>query len=159
MTINIAEPAPALIAITESAVGALAIAEAQACSITVADGSQPQITLQQPAAALVSVLAPAAASLTITQPTAAAMVLVNEAGAAVTTFAQRDYLGATPTYINGVLTRIDYTDGTARLFTYYPSGLLKWLDYLAPNRATLRKTITWSADGSWGSTSGPVEVI
>ena len=153
------EPSVASVQVVESAASTLLVSEAQPCIVTIEDGGIPQITLQHPAASLVTVQQAAAASLTITPPAAAPPIIIQELGGVATPFAQRDYLGATPTYINGVLTRIDYTDATARLFTYYPSGLLKWLDYLAPNRATLRKTITWGADGSWGSTSGPVEVI
>jgi len=158
MTYSIVEPAPASIEILEAAAGAITITEAQPCIITIDEARPNAITVQQPAPAVVSITAPAVASLTISQPTAAVTVLVNETGAAVTTFAQRDYLGGIPTYVNGVLTRVDYSDGTARLFTYYPSGLLRWIDYLAPNQATLRKTIAWNADGTWASTSAPVVI-
>lgn len=157
MNASITEPAAANIEITEASVGPLTIAEAQPCSITVDEASQPLITLQQPAAALVSVVAPAAASLTINQPTAAAMVLVNETGVAVTAFAQRDYLGATPTYVDGVLMAIAYNDGTSKAFNYSAPGVLSSIDYAAPNQATLRKTLTW-AGGQWQGTSAP-EVV
>ena len=157
MTYTITEPAPANIEITEAAVGPLTIAEAQPCTITIDETSQPLITLQQPAAALVSVVAPAAASLTISQPTAAVMVLVNETGVAITAFAQRDYLGAVPTYINGVLTAIAYSNGTSKVLNYSASGVLTSIDYTAPNQPTLRRSLTW-VNGQWQGTSAPVVI-
>lgn len=159
MNCSIIQAAPASINIVEAANGNVVIAEAQPCSITIDEADQPLITLQQPAAALVTITAPAAASLTVTQPSVVPTIVVNETGVAVTAFAQRDYLGAVPTYSGGTLVQVAYSDGTQRLFTYYSSGLIKWIDYLAPNQTTLRKTITWDGNGAWTGTTAPAEVI
>ena len=152
MSYIITEPTPANIVVTEASVGPLTIAEAQPCAITIDETNQPLITLQQPAAALVSVVVPAAASLTISQPAAAVTVLVSETGSV-----DRDYLGATPTYVSGVLTAIAYTNGTSKAFTYSPPGILSTIDYIDPNQPTLRKTLTW-VNGVWQGTSAPVVI-
>jgi hypothetical protein len=157
MTCSITESTTPSIEILEATAGDVVIAEAQPCTITIDEANQPLITLQQPAEALVSVIPPAAASLTITQPSAAVTVLVSETGAVVTTFAQRDYLGATPTYVNGLLTEIAYSDGTSKQFTYDSSLKLIYVDYIAPNKTTLRKTLTW-VDDQWTDTSEPEEI-
>ena len=152
MSYTITEPTPANIVVTESSVGPLTITEAQACTITIDETNQPLITLQQPTAALTTVVTSAAATLTVSQATPAVMVLVSETGSV-----NRDYLGATATYVSGVLTGITYSNGTSKAFGYSSPNVLSTIDLIAPNQPTLRKTLTY-VNGVWQSTSAPVVI-
>ena len=114
-------------------------------------------TITEPAPPIIDVTEAAVGPLTISQPSPVVTVLINQTGVVTTAFAQRDYLGATPTYASGILTQIAYSDGTMKSFNYSSPGIIGSIDYDAPNSATLRKTLTW-ASGIWQGTSAP-EVI
>jgi hypothetical protein len=58
---------------------------------------------------------------------------------------------------NGVLIRIDYSNGYAKVFGYDADGYLITVDFYQPGLSTQRKTLTW-VDGQWRGTSAPVVI-
>lgn len=64
---------------------------------------------------------------------------------------EKRYKSPIPIYSSGLLSRVDYSDGTYKLFTW-TNGLLTRVDHVRPTLTTIRKDITYSA-GVWSGTT------
>lgn len=78
--------------------------------------------------------------------------LIGHAGGKATSVDIGDMLAKspTPTYTGGVLTRIDYANGSHKTFTY-TAGLLTRIDFVRPGLSTIRKTLSYT-DEVWTGT-------
>jgi hypothetical protein len=79
--------------------------------------------------------------------------LIGHAAGKATTVDIGDMLAKspTPTYTGGVLTRIDYANGSYKTFTY-TGDLVTQIDFVRPGLATIRKTISYT-NGVWAGTT------
>lgn len=56
-----------------------------------------------------------------------------------------------PTYVDGVMTRVDYADGSYKTLAY-TAGLLTQVDYVRSGLPTIRKTLSY-INGVWDGTA------